>query len=1132
MGAATSPEGADGGRPLAHWRLDLLGEPAIVAVDGRRLVLERKDAALLALIAIEGPQSRARVASLLWPDADALKARRNLRQRVFRLQRRADAALLDAADPIHFGAVVQVLLEAAEAALASDASACAGDLLGVFEYDDCPDFAAWLSGARDRWRERRYAWLAAQAAACERQTDPAGALRRAERLCADEPLRELGHRLVMRLHYLRGDRAAALDAYARCRKLLDDELGTAPSPETEALVALVRRASVPGSTPGSVVSAPAAALLRPPRLVGRKPVWRRLQAAWQGARVLLLRGEAGQGKTRLTQDLMCARRDQTPGTRLIEVAAHAGDAGVPYALLGRWLEALLQAPGPGAAADALASPTRAELARLLPALGAAPRAPLARARFQRALNEALGQAVAGGLAGVVVEDLHFADAASLELLPCLASTPGLPWLLTLRPGEQPAAIDAWLAQEDGEAVETVDLRPLGVAATRDLLVSLALPGVDAAVLAPTLRRHAGGNPLFMLETLRAWRAAGGQGQLPAPPAVQTLIERRLRQLSAPALALARVAALAGPDFSASLAAEVLALAPIDLAGPWLELETAQLLHGERFAHDLVRSAALRIVPRPVARLLHAAIASALARRGAPPARMAVHHAAAQDWAAAGHAWWAAADAAGARSRLAEQAEALAQAERCFTRADLPSLRLQVLARQFDTALVVEALDQARQIARRMRRVARSDTEHAEADIAAAALHNLSWDGRRAAVPAAEAVRRAVGAADPSLPLRAALQLATAESLNGRTEVALARLLPWLERLDTLPDGAAGACDALTCHARVLEAADRRTEAVTAYAAAVERALAQERYATAHATLTDQAVALYYLGQLEPSLAAYERARALRDRIAGGRGWSRMDDMALGGHYRELGRFAEALALLEPTAAALRDEGNGVWAVNAEHELAATWLALGQTARAKHALGALPPASPDWLRAGRLLAQARLGRASGRPAAALLAEALALLGPRFGRSYVRLRVEVEWLAEADAEPACRRLAAIRDEAVQRQQFGLLRLVAVQQIDALLRAGRPGEAGRLAAQDRSLFEQSVPVVVPAPLAWWTLHRAFVAAGRPSDAAMALGRARQWIRETALPNVPPPFQESFLLRQRVHAAVLQAARDHQPA
>jgi hypothetical protein len=776
---------------------------------------------------------------------------------------------------------------------------------------------------------------------------------------------------------------------------------------------------------------------------------------------------------------------------------------------------------------ALAPPTRTELARLLPALGPAPRAPLVRVRLERALDDTLRQAVARGLVGVVVEDLHFADAASLELLPGLASAVALPWLLTLRPGEQPAAIDAWLGREAGEGAETLDLSPLGVAATRELLVSLALPGVDAQALAPALQRHAGGNPLFMLETLRAWRAAGARGPLPAPPAVQTLIERRLRQLSVPALALARVAALAGPDFDAALAAEVLGCAPIELAGPWLDLETAQLLHGERFAHDLVRTAALRSVPRPVARLLHAAIAAALVRRAAPPARIAVHHVAAQDWAAAGGAWQAAADAAGVRSRLAEQGEALAQADRCLARAGLPSQRLQVLARQFETALVVDALDQARQIVRRMRRIARSDAERAEAAIAAAALHNLAWDGARARIPASEAVRRAASTTDAALQLRATLQLATAEALVGQAEAALARLQPRLERLDALTGDDVLACDALSCQARVLEAADRRDEAVAAYAATVERALAQERYATAHAALTDQAVALYYLGELEASLAAYERARALRDRIDGGKGWSRLDDMALGGHYRELGRFAEALALLEPTASALRDEGHAVWAVNAGHELAATWLALGQTARARHALGELPVACPDWLHASRQVSLARIERAAGRPASALLDEALRLLGPHFGRSYVRLRIEVEWLAEADADFACRRLAAIRAETVQRQQFGLLRLVAVQQIDALLRAGRSAEAGRLAAQDRTLFEQRAPVVVHAPLAWWTLHRAFAAAGRDADAAQALARARHWIREQALPNVPAPFQEGFLLRQRVHAAVLQAAR-----
>ena len=48
--------------------------------------LERKDAALLALLAFDGPQPRGEAAALLWPDADAAHARNSLRQRLFRLQ--------------------------------------------------------------------------------------------------------------------------------------------------------------------------------------------------------------------------------------------------------------------------------------------------------------------------------------------------------------------------------------------------------------------------------------------------------------------------------------------------------------------------------------------------------------------------------------------------------------------------------------------------------------------------------------------------------------------------------------------------------------------------------------------------------------------------------------------------------------------------------------------------------------------------------------------------------------------------------------------------------------------------------------------------------------------------------------
>ena len=52
-------------------RLQLLAAPALVLPDATVVPLERKDAALLALLAFDGPTSRSRAAGLLWPDADA-----------------------------------------------------------------------------------------------------------------------------------------------------------------------------------------------------------------------------------------------------------------------------------------------------------------------------------------------------------------------------------------------------------------------------------------------------------------------------------------------------------------------------------------------------------------------------------------------------------------------------------------------------------------------------------------------------------------------------------------------------------------------------------------------------------------------------------------------------------------------------------------------------------------------------------------------------------------------------------------------------------------------------------------------------------------------------------------------------
>ena len=68
------------------WSLELLGVARLVRGGVALEPLERKTAALFAILALEGPTPRSKIAGLLWPEVDEGKARRNLRQRLHRLK--------------------------------------------------------------------------------------------------------------------------------------------------------------------------------------------------------------------------------------------------------------------------------------------------------------------------------------------------------------------------------------------------------------------------------------------------------------------------------------------------------------------------------------------------------------------------------------------------------------------------------------------------------------------------------------------------------------------------------------------------------------------------------------------------------------------------------------------------------------------------------------------------------------------------------------------------------------------------------------------------------------------------------------------------------------------------------------
>ena len=645
------PLAAEAPREAAPWRLHPCGELRLVDHHGATHPLDRRAAALAVLVALEPGISRERAATLLWPES--LDPRRNLRQQLLRLRQAVGRPVVEGAERLQLEAGIEVEADDALPLLATWSVA-----------DD--DFGAWLLARRQQRVRDRLAALAAwrQQAEAEGRLDDAVAL--AHQAEALDPDSEAPRRELMRLLYLRGDVAGALAAYEQLRQRLARLHGAQPSAETEQIARALRAAGA-GAGPETGRHPPAApltraaavpmpvTLLRPPRLVGRQRELAQLHDGWANARVGLLRGEAGLGKSRLLAEF-------THGRHVAQAAGRPGDRGIPYATLARLLRPLV------AAADGrLPASQRRHLAPALPDATALPAAdaPAQRLALHQAVQALLANAQQHGAAldGVVVDDLHFADDASVECLLSLAADPavGQRWLFAQRPAEGGgAAADLRQTLEETGRLQTVDLAPLDEAEMHAFVDALDLPGLTGASIAPALWRHSGGNPLFALETLRLGLADGSlrSGRLPRPASVGALIERRLTSLGERALALARVAAIAGADFDVELAEAIIGVPAVDLADAWLELERAQVLRDGAFAHDLVHDACLHLTPAVVARRLHQRCASVLDARNGELARRASHWEAAGYHGRAGPLWVQAAQRARAATREAEAVQLL------------------------------------------------------------------------------------------------------------------------------------------------------------------------------------------------------------------------------------------------------------------------------------------------------------------------------------------------------------------------------------------------------------------------------------------------------------------------------------------
>lgn len=583
------------------------------------------------MLSLGGPTRRSRLAGLFWPDSGEAKARTNLRQALSRLRKVAN--VVEGTDPLTLSPRVPSDLREAAQGLRhgkDPGSPLPPLLLPSFDYSDCPEFFDWLREAsRELTELQRIAWER-DAERAEASGDLDAALEVSQRLVALDPFSERAHRRLIRTHYVRGDRSAALHAYRQCEDLLACELGTSPMPKTQELLHSIERSApvFPGSD--QPVTELPVTVLRTPRLVGRDATWRKMETSWNQGRLIYLSGAPGIGKSRLAEDFVRAKA----GGFTMTLRSRPGDASVPFASQARAIrETIAAMPG-----LRLVPWVRQELSRMLPELREPDDGSLlplreedARLRFFQAQVEFIQNLGAGPLT-LLVDDLQFTDEESAGLghymFSALAGAGDLRAVLTYRSRElSPHLLHSVQELTRAGLAEHIELGPLPEDDVRALLVDLAIEGLPEE--SDALQAVSGGNPAILIEAVKETLRAGRGSSCTLPREAWALLERRLDGLGEEAQDLAGIAAIVGDGLTPELAAAVLQVHPLRLTEAWKELESRQILQGSTLVHDLLREAILSRVPRALLASMHARVANHLETQGADPMRIAYQ------WKAAG-----------------------------------------------------------------------------------------------------------------------------------------------------------------------------------------------------------------------------------------------------------------------------------------------------------------------------------------------------------------------------------------------------------------------------------------------------------------------------------------------------------------
>ncbi|OBH97707.1 LuxR family transcriptional regulator [Mycobacterium sp. E2733] len=332
--------------------------------------------------------------------------------------------------------------------------------------------------------------------------------------------------------------------------------------------------------------------------------------------VLVIEGPPGIGKSRLLTEVLALA--EKFGVRALFGEAFEYQQTVPFFSL---FMATLRADPPVGDAEALRRlGTSADL----------------RYWVVRDLQAAIHAAASRKPLAILLEDIHWADNATLVALRSLAATrPEHPvlWVLTARTGAGGPAVRDTLTALEREDATFLRLTAMTPSAVADIVEDAVRANADASLLSLADKAH--GNPFLLTELLRGLDeedrldVSGGRAVATGdtlPRRLSDTMQQRLDQLSPAAGQVVRVAAVLPDRFSARLLAAMLERRPAALVPAVAEAVRADLLieDGEqmRFRHDLLREATRQSLPQSLRRAMERQSANVMLDMGASPEEVA------------------------------------------------------------------------------------------------------------------------------------------------------------------------------------------------------------------------------------------------------------------------------------------------------------------------------------------------------------------------------------------------------------------------------------------------------------------------------------------------------------------------------